>query len=99
MHDKCHAMCWTVNAAEKLCDYCRRVLGAPYGMTFEQYSELASIGKSKSVKLKPASPRGHKGTMRAAFMNQTWKYMRVRDRVGINSATPQALLDVCRAHI
>ena len=79
-----------------MCSECRKRLSAPFGMSFNRYSAIAAIAEKRS--LPPATPNGTKGSVRAAHKNQTWKYMRVRDRVGINAATPSMLLAVCKSH-
>jgi hypothetical protein len=93
---QCAAQCKTAYTERPLCSVCRESLAAPYGMSFARYSEIARM-MTKQV-LKPATPNGVKGTMRAAHKNATYPYMRVRDRVGMNSATPVDLLAVCRSH-
>ena len=92
----CAVGCTRLNTDIPMCVKCREKFGSPFGMSFKRYAALSE--KVKGRVLKPATPNGEKGSVRAAHKNQTFKYMRVRDRVGMNSATPAALLAVCKSH-
>ena len=92
----CSVGCTRLNTDIPMCRQCRENFGSPFGMSFARYSALARSVEKRV--LKPATPNGVKGSVRAAHKNQTFKYMRVRDRVGMNSATPAALLAVCKSH-
>ena len=92
----CAVGCTRRNTDIPMCAKCRERFNVPFGMTFERYSALAEV-VTKRI-LKPATPNGVKGSVRAAHKNQTFPYMRVRDRVGMNSATPADLLAVCKSH-
>lgn len=91
----CAVGCTRRNTDIPMCVKCRENFGSPFGMSFERYAELARAAKRT---LKPATPNGERGSVRAAHKNQTFKYMRVRDRVGFNAATPSALIAVCQSH-
>lgn len=90
----CVQGCCRLYKDKPLCPVCREHLGAPYGMTFNRYSAIAKVASERKMPKSEAQ-----ATNLRASKNQTWKYMRVRDRVGINTATPQALIDICRAHL
>lgn len=92
----CAVGCTRLNTDIPMCRECRGNFGSPFGMSFARYSALARSVETRV--LKPATPHGVKGSVRAAHKNQTFKYMRVRDRVGINCATPSDLIAVCQSH-
>ena len=92
----CAVGCTRLNTDIPMCVNCREKFGSPFGMSFARYSALSRAVQGRI--LKPATPNGVKGSVRAAHKNQTFKYMRVRDRVGMNAATPSDLIAVCQSH-
>ena len=92
----CAVGCTRLNTDIPMCVKCRENFGSPFGMSFARYSALSRMVENRI--LKPATPNGDRGSVRAAHKNQTFKYMRVRDRVGINCGTPSDLIAVCQSH-
>ena len=90
---RCVEGCCRLYKDKPLCKVCRETLGAPYGMSFNRYAVLA-----RSVGAKTREVTEAMAAVYATKRNQTYRYMRVRDRVGINSATPTDLLAICRSH-
>ena len=92
----CAVGCTTRNTDIPMCRECRERFESPFGMSYARLCSLAKVLKNRV--LKPATPNGVKGSVRSAHKNQTYKYMRVRDRVGFNAATPMDLIAVCQSH-
>lgn len=90
----CVEGCARLYKDKPLCKVCREWFDAPFGITYNRLAAVKAIVEKRGIEL-------HAGKVRPKPTHKltTFPYMRVRDRVGMNSATPAALLDVCKAHV